>query len=346
MDRELHEQPAAIERAVVSARAVVTELRAELERRPAPFALVAARGSSDNVARYAQYLFGSVARMPVGLAAPSLSSGGASAGPPLTNDGLVIGISQSGRSPDIAGVLERAGGRDGRTLAITNEPTSPLAAAARWVVAIDAGEEHAVPATKTVTASMAAVAALVAALPGAQTDRFDLDALPGQVEAALASAFVDASAFEPLMDATHVVVIGRSIHLASAQETALKVRELTGLISEAFSPPDLLHGPIAAVGHSSVAIAISPDEWSTGKAIAEARARGARAGLLAAEDERTARGLAESGMPRLTWPASVSPLLSPIAATVIGQVVARRWALRLGGDLDAPHGLSKVTLTA
>lgn len=115
LDRELREQPAALGRAIASARALAAEIGAEFGRRPAPFSLIAARGSSDNVARYAQYLFGSVGLLPVALAAPSLSTGGASVGPPRTKDALVVGISQSGRSPDIVGVLAGAGGGDGRT---------------------------------------------------------------------------------------------------------------------------------------------------------------------------------------------------------------------------------------
>jgi glutamine---fructose-6-phosphate transaminase (isomerizing) len=345
-DRELREQPAALERAIASARGVAAEVGGELERSPAPFALVAARGSSDNVARYAQYLFGSILRLPVALAAPSLSAGEAAAGPPRMDGGLVLGISQSGRSPDIVGVLAGAGGADGRTIAITNDPGSPLAAEARWVIGLDAGAERAVPATKTVTSSLSAVAALAAALPGTPKDSFDLGALPDQVAATLDAALAGVAAFEPLMDAAHVVSIGRGVHLASATETALKIRELAGVVGEAFSPPDLMHGPIAAVGKATVVIAIAPAEASTAAAVAEATTRGARGGLVAPEDEPVAIGLAADGRPRLTWPASVSPLLAPIPAIVVGQAIARHWAIRIGADLDAPHGLSKVTLTA
>jgi glucosamine--fructose-6-phosphate aminotransferase (isomerizing) len=262
---------------------------------------------------------------------------------PLDVDhGLVVGISQSGRSPDIVGVLAGAGGRSGRTLAITNDPESPLAGEARWVIPLDAGDERAVPATKTVTSSMAAVAALAAALPGASGTLVDLDALPSQVAATLDAALAGVDDFEPLMDAGHVISLGRGVHLASATETALKLRELTGMICEAFSPPDLMHGPIAAVGRRSVVIAIRPEEESTAGAVTAAGARGARVALVGPEgaphgaDDR----------PRLTWPASVAPLLAPIPATVVGQVIARRWAINLGVDLDSPHGLSKVTLTA
>lgn len=346
LDRELREQPAALGRAIASARTVAAEIGSELERRPAPFALIAARGSSDNVARYAQYLFGSTLRLPVALAAPSLSTGEASVGPPRMDDGLVIGISQSGHSPDVVGVLAGAGGGDGRTLAITNDPGSPLAGAARWVIQLDAGEERAIPATKTVTSSLAAVAALAVALPGAPKSLFDLEALPRQVAATLDGALAGVVPFEPLMDAAHMISVGRGVHLASASETALKVRELTGIVCEAFSPPDLMHGPIAAVGKGSVVIAISPAEPSTARAVAEMTARGARVGLVAPKDQPLAGRLAADGLPWLTWPASVSALLAPIPATVVGQVIARQWAIRVGADLDSPHGLTKVTLTA
>jgi glutamine---fructose-6-phosphate transaminase (isomerizing) len=346
LDRELREQPAALSRAIASARTVAAEIGSELARRPAPFALIAARGSSDNVARYAQYLFGSSLRLPVALAAPSLSTGEASVGPPRTNDGLVVGISQSGRSPDVVGVLAGAGGQDGRTLAITNDPVSPLADAARWVIPLDAGEERAVPATKTVTSSLAAVAALAAALSASPRHLLDLDALPGQVATTLDGAFASVAHFESLMDAPHLIAVGRGVQLATAGETALKVRELTGIVCEAFSPPDLMHGPIAAVGERSVVLAISPAEPSTARAVAEVTARGARVGLITPEDEPVAGRLAADGLPHLTWPASVSALLAPIPATIVGQVIARRWAIRVGANLDSPQGLSKVTLTA
>jgi glucosamine--fructose-6-phosphate aminotransferase (isomerizing) len=243
-------------------------------------------------------------------------------------------------------VLAGAGGGAGRTLAITNDPASPLAGAARWVIQLDAGEERAVPATKSVTSSLAAIAALAAALPGAPKNLLDLDALPSEVAATLDAALAGVAVFEPLMDAAHVLSVGRGVHLASAGETSLKVRELTGVVCEAFSPPDLMHGPIAAVGKDSLVIAIAPAEPSTGRAVAEATARGARSALMAPEDEPLPGRLGVDGLPLLRWPASVSPLLAPIPATVVGQVIARHWAIRVGADLDAPHGLSKVTLTA
>lgn len=230
LDRELREQPTALGRAIGPARLVAAEIRRELERHPAPFALITARGSSDNVARCVQYVFGSIGRLPVPLAAPLLSAGTAPAGPPDMDHGLVIGISRSGRSPDVVGVLAGAGGRNGRTLAITKDPDSPLAVAAHWVVHLDVGVERAVPATKTVTSSLAAVACLAAALPGAPKDLLDLDALPSQVAATLDAALGGVDAFEPLMDAAHVIAVGRGVHPASASETALKVRELSGVV--------------------------------------------------------------------------------------------------------------------
>ena len=87
-------------------------------------AFIAARGTSDNAARYASYLWGAMNQLPVTLATPSLFS--LYQQPPRLRNALVIGISQSGQSPDIVNVLAE-GKRQGQpTLAITNEPDSPL----------------------------------------------------------------------------------------------------------------------------------------------------------------------------------------------------------------------------
>ncbi len=145
LQAEINEQPAALERFLAAEGETAARLAREIARRGITYLLIAARGSSDNAARYAQYLFGAGNRLPVALAAPSLYT--LYAAPPRMEGALVIGISQSGRSPDIVSVIE-AGRAQGRpTLAITNDPASPLARAAEWVLPLAVGEERAVAAT-------------------------------------------------------------------------------------------------------------------------------------------------------------------------------------------------------
>ena len=127
-----------------------------LRRADVDYLVVAARGSSDNAARYAQYLLGLEARLPVALAAPWLYS---SAAPPVLARGAVLAISQSGRSPDITGVVTAAREQGRPTIVLTNDPASPLAVGADVVVPLLAGVERSVAATKTYLASLHAIVA-------------------------------------------------------------------------------------------------------------------------------------------------------------------------------------------
>src|SRR5205823_13363430 len=123
---------------------------------------IVARGSSDNAARYAQYLFGIHARLPVALAAPSIST--LYGHPPRFRDTVVIGISQSGKSVDVGQVVADAAAQGALTVAITNDRDSPMAQAATYHIALEAGEERSLAATKTYSAQLAALALITAHL--------------------------------------------------------------------------------------------------------------------------------------------------------------------------------------
>src|SRR5216117_3939902 len=164
LEAELCEQPDALERFLRAETAAARALADELAFRDIRYVVIAARGSSDNAARYAQYLFGAVNRLPVALATPSLYT--LYRTPPRLDSALVIGISQSGASPDVWSVVAEARAQGCPTIAITNEPSSPLAEAAEHVIALHAGPERAVAATKTYLNSLAAVALVSASLTG------------------------------------------------------------------------------------------------------------------------------------------------------------------------------------
>ena len=137
-----------------------SELGALLRRRDVRYLLIASRGSSSNAARYAQYLLGRANRVPVAFATPSLYT--LYEQPPRLDGALVIGISQSGESPDVRAVIEEARRQGRPTIAITNRPESPIADAADAVLPLEAGEERAVAATKTYLNSLGAIALLFA----------------------------------------------------------------------------------------------------------------------------------------------------------------------------------------
>src|SRR3954465_13388805 len=179
---EIAEQPAVLERLLDREGGAIADLAAGL--RALRFALIVARGSSDNVARYAQHVLGRLCGIPVALATPSLHT--LYGTPPRLHDALVIGISQSGASPDVTAVVADGAAQGQPTLAITNDPGSPMATAAAHVIELGTGEERSVAATKTYTASLAAVAALAAAIAGADRLRTELSATPEAIAAQLA----------------------------------------------------------------------------------------------------------------------------------------------------------------
>jgi glutamine---fructose-6-phosphate transaminase (isomerizing) len=353
--QEIAQQPEVIARLLERERPALRALAGELRRRRPRYAVVAARGSSDNAARYAQHVLGRMLRLPVVLATPSLHT--LYNAPPRFIDAIVIGISQSGASPDVVSVVAEGARQGAMTVAITNEPTSPLAAAAAHVVDLGAGEERSVAATKTYTASLAAIAALaaegdgalcddVAGLPRALADQLALTAhaLPalaiqarqeaGRVSHPAADAAVAAAA-----DWERLTVVGRGAHYATAFEAALKVRELAGIVAEAYSPADLLHGPIATTGPGQPLLAIAPagpTEGSMRELVATARERGARVAAIGHD--------AALGDPFLEL-VDVPEWLGPVVAIVPAQLLAVGLAERRGVDVDAPFGLSKITMT-
>jgi glutamine---fructose-6-phosphate transaminase (isomerizing) len=333
LERELREQPAALARLLDRQGAHADELGALLRRDDVRYLLIASRGSSSNAARYAQYLLGRASRVPVAFATPSLYT--LYEQPPRLEGGLVVGISQSGESPDVLAVVDEARRQGRPTIALTNVPGSPLARAAEAVLPLEAGEEHSVAATKTYLNSLGAIALLFAASTGDARARAELERMPAAVEAQLERSLADAGAIDASIEGG--TVVGRGINYGSAFEIALKIRELSGLLFEAWSAADLMHGPVAAIAPGWPVIAVAPSGPaldSMQKVIDGLAARGAR--LLVIGEARDAALRLVPGVPE--W-------LSPLVTVIPGQLVALRLAELRGGDVDRPHGLQKVTLT-
>lgn len=329
---ELSEQATAIRRMVEINQAVWNGLEGAGD--DVSHTVIAARGTSDNAARYAQYVWGGRNRMSVGLAAPSLF--GAYASPPSLRGALVVGISQSGQSPDLIEVV-REGARQGRpTLAITNDPGSPLATAADMVVDLAAGPETAIAATKTYSTELAAVAACSLAFAG--RDVTVLARLP--LEEALEAASGAVGPAADLVQTQRCVVLGRGFHHATAFEWALKLQELAYLLAQPFSAADFLHGPVAVIedGLPVLIVATSGPTFDEMAGLA-ARLRQRGAHVVAVTDRDGVD--ADRVIPIPT----VEPWLSPIIAAPAIQRFSHALAVARRHDPDAPRGLSKVTRT-
>ena len=340
LETELREQPEALAR-LLERQAEAARDAAALFRRPdVRYVLVASRGSSANVARYAQYLFGRAQRVPVMFATPSLYT--IYGQPPRLDGALVVGISQSGASPDIVAVLAEARAQGRPTLALVNQVESPLAHTADVVLPLEAGTEHAVAATKTYLNSLGAVALLFAALDS-EAARGELARMPASLAAQIELSTGEHPPLEEYRDAVGLTVVARGVNYGTGYEVALKIRELSGLVTEAYSPADLMHGPIAAIqpGWPVVVVAPSgPMRPSLDEVIAPLQARGARLVVVSDADDALRRART-----RLPLVPGVPEWLSPLTAVVPGQVAALRLAELRGRDLDSPRGLQKVTLT-
>lgn len=309
--------------------------------------LVVARGSSDNVARYAQYLWAIRTGLPVTLATPSLQT---VYGRSLDLTGrAVVAVSQSGMSPDVVAVLRAARDQGSPAIAVTNEPDSPLGEHATAVLDLGAGAEQSVAATKTYTSSLLAVAVLAIAL-GPPEDQaayeHELLAVPSSVAAAIAETSGIGETAALLVESSRGVVVGRGLNLSTAFETALKLTELTGSLMVPYSPADLLHGPIGAVGPDVPVLLVAPDEPASATVLEvapEAQQRSAPVVLIGSRDVSVDGQVASTVA--LPAAADVASWLTPLTAVVPGQLLARAVAEARGVEVDHPGGLSKVTRT-
>ena len=350
LEGEIREQPGVLHHLLESQTDKILAVAESLRNRGADgrdrpyrfdYVVIAARGSSDNAARYAQYLFGYHNRLPVALATASLFT--MYRRPPRLGRALVIGISQSGQSPDIVEVLAEGKRQGQATVAITNDPESPLAKASECVIDLKAGPERSVAATKTYTASLGALALLSAALEH-DRDRLDqLDRLPGIMESAFPAILKALDRVERYRYMSHCVVIGRGFNYATGFEVALKIKELTRTITEPYSSADFLHGPIAMVRSGFPVMVIAP----SGAVIDDIRhlvatLKKLEAELLIISDDS---GLLSDGNTACPIPEGIPEWLSPVVAVIPGQFFAMTLAQAKGLNPDHPEGLKKVTET-
>jgi glucosamine--fructose-6-phosphate aminotransferase (isomerizing) len=340
LESELREQPDALARLLERQALAAEEIAQVFRGDDVRYILIASRGSSSNAARYAQYLLGRAHRVPVMFATPSLYT--IYEQPPRLDGGVVIGISQSGASPDVASVLREARLQGRPTVALTNDPDSPLAREADALLLLEAGEEHAVAATKTYLNSLGAVALLFSAGDGVAA-RAELERMPEVVAHQIELSLESDPGLQEYADAVGATVVGRGVNYGTAFEIALKIRELSGLVVEAYSPADLMHGPIAAIQARWPVVVVAPTgpaRPSVEELAVPLLERSAR--LLAISDVAAVLRRAQTRLPLVP---RVPEWLSPFTAVVPGQLTALRLAQLRGLDVDAPVGLRKVTLT-
>jgi glutamine---fructose-6-phosphate transaminase (isomerizing) len=339
---EIFEQPERLASLLDKQRQTVLEIANAIQSRNIQYAFLAARGTSDNAGRYANYLWGAHNGLPLALATPSLFTYYQS--PPRLHGALVIGVSQSGQSPDIVSVIEEGKKQGCLTLAITNIPDSPLAQAADLVFDIQAGIEKAVAATKTYTTELMAIAMISAALNNSEARWNELASVSKWAEKTLALDKEIMQMTQRYRYMSHCVVLGRGFNYATAFEWALKLKELTYVSAEPYSSADFQHGPIAMVegGFPILAVAPSGKVLDSMKDMLTRLRREKEAELVVISDDADTLALAQSP---IQLPSDIPEWLTPLVSILPAQLYACHLTEVKGYDPETPRSITKVTET-
>ncbi|MER8068001.1 SIS domain-containing protein [Streptomyces sp. NPDC094034] len=339
MYAEVAEQPTVLRRILRDGAPGIREVAAAIAAREPRFVLLTARGTSDHAALYAKYLLEIRCGLPCGLA--SMSTTTAYGAKPDLTDVLVIGVSQWGGSPDLVASTWAAREAGATTLAVTNNPDSALTAVAEFHLDVLAGEERALPATKSYTASLLALYLFAEALGG--RDGAAARRLPDLADRVLARTDEVRTLASRYRFAERMVIISRGYGYPTAKEAALKVMETCYIPALSYSGADLLHGPLAMVDNISPVIAIVP-EGKGGEALqpvlARLRARGADLFVVGSRPEVDA---ASAGfvLPTDGVPEELQPILQILPL----QLLAHEVAIARGQDPDAPRTMAKTPET-
>ena len=337
MLEETRSAPARVAELLASDGDAYAALAAELRQREPAFVVTVARGSSDHAALYLASLVGILAGRVTASLPPSLVTRYQAT---LSFQGaFVVSLSQSGASPDIVRTLEAARAGGAITAAIVNQPDSPLARVAAHPLAQHAGPERSVAATKSVIATLVACARLAASWRDDRDLLAALSRLPERLEAALACDW--SPALPVLEHAQSLYVVGRGPGLGIAAETALKLKETSGLLAEALSAAEIQHGPKAVIGPGFPVLAYGLADPGG----EDARAFAADLAAVGAQVMVASSSPAGSDALHLPLPEPLHPLLDPIVALAAFYPLAEALARRRGRDPDRPPGLLKVTRT-
>ncbi len=319
---EIFEQPERLASLLDKQKQTVLEIAKAIQARKVPYVFLAARGTSDNAGRYANYLFGAHNQLPLALATPSLFTYYQS--PPKLQNALVVGVSQSGQSPDIVSVLEEGRKQNCLTLAITNIPDSPLAKVADFVLDIQAGAEKAVAATKTYTTELMAIAMLSAALGNSNERWVELASVSQWTEQALAQ--------------------DQEIARMSERFRYMSQCVLTYVSAEPYSSADFQHGPIAMVEGGFPILAVAP-KGKVHDTMLEMLTRvrnQLNAELVLISDDAGGLKLAQSP---ILLPPQIPEWLTPLVSILPAQLFACHLTTVKGYDTEKPRSITKVTET-
>ena len=340
MLNEIRAVPDVVARQLEQNAGVISSLVSAMRAKNPSFAVTVARGTSDHAAAFMKYAFENQLGLITSSSNPSTTTLYAS--PLHWEKALVVGISQSGRSPDLVATLKAARAGGALTVALVNHADSPLALEAEFVLPMQAGVEEAVAATKTFVASLTAILHwLEMCKPDADLQKA-LHALPRQLETTLSLEAEIASGVSRYKNAEAVIALARGLHHPMAMETALKLKETSVLHAESFSTAEFAHGPIILAERGLPVIAFQARDATAVSSAALYREVAGRGADLTVIGDVTPEVGAQW---RLETPATGHALTDPIAGIVAAYLLAGHLSLVRGFDPDAPRQLNKVTMT-
>lgn len=337
-EREAAEIPGLVARQGEELTPQIAKVVARLDRLGPAVVATIARGSSENAAAFARYAI--ALRLDLPAVSVPLSIASIYGRTMRLERALVLAISQSGTSPDLALAVRAARAGGAWCVGLVNEPGSPLGAELDFELRTGAGHEQAIAATKTFVLSVTAVLHLIAAWDRDATLRTALFGLRSTLESRPAIDW--AAAGRKFSGSKHVFVVGRGPALPIAQELALKLEEVPGLHAEARSAAELLHGPIATASPATPAIVFAGDshsEQSIREAIVRLRCAGAPV-LLLAPTAKEGRSDEVIDVPR-----AGHELLQPLVSLCTMYPFLAQLAHERGRDPDRSPNLAKSTRT-
>ncbi len=340
MLKEIEQQPEVIKNTVRKNESAITVICREINKRNINFILIAARGTSDNAATFGKYLFEYINGIPSGLAAPSLFT--------LykkklnLKNALVIGISQSGESPDVVEVLKQSKKQGAYCVAITNQKESEITKNADVVLYCYAGKEKSVPATKTYTAELALLYLLSFHLAKKKKELELFNKVPEYIEKILLQKKYIQEKVEQYKFIDKCIVLGRGLNYATALETALKIKETSYLKAEALSGADFMHGPIAVIDKNFPVILFAPPDATFNSMFEVAKKlkqKQAERIIVSSEKKILKLATLPIEMPK------IETIFTPIIYIITGQLFAFYLCITKGYNPDKPRGLNKITQT-
>lgn len=335
MAAEVQEIPAAVARLLDQGMpAIRAAAEAARELDPAFIATVA-RGSSDHVCTYLKY----VAELELGLPVASIGPSVASIyGARLKLAGsLCIGVSQSGQSPDIVELARAARAGGALTVAITNHAQSPLALASDATLALHAGAERSVAATKTFVTSAVAGLALLAHW---RNDPVLMKAISDLPETLAQAVRLDWSELgHALRWSDSLYTLGRGPVWAISNEAALKFKEVCLIHAESYSSAEVLHGPVSIVGAGFPVLAFAAADAAEASITGIADEIAAKGAQVFVTSDKAGRAT------RLPVVRTGHGLTDPLALVATFYAMVEQLAVSRGIDPDTPRHLKKVTET-